>query len=339
MDTRKLFLFSGLVSLAALPSLASAQKTVTVGGEGAWACATSNSPATLSDGITEASADLTFDWDASTHTLWLTVENTSPVEIGVPNPLITSIYFNLPAGAVDDITLLSQSAPGSVHPCFSFDEDENLFDRSNPLKAGCMGAFGARLDIQGIRGAIANADADTLAGPPGSQVIGPATFEFHVDGEGVDTLTSSAFAGAFSMNPPGIYQVNTAIHFQAGGVACVSDFVGNTFECAPAGWMTGEPRIGHTVTFTMAAAPGCHGCLAYSTDPGPSQLGALVLPIGAPAHVLLPGIAPSSGTVSRSITIPQDPTLVGNTYYFAVATISGGGVLEFSEAFDITILP
>lgn len=327
-----------LLTLAAVaPSRASASDTVQVGGTGARACSNTSNPPTLADGVTLASADLDFAWDSIGRVLTLTVENTSAVDPGIPNPLITQVYFNLPMSAVSSVSLLTQTgAAGSPAPAFGFDYDP-LPNVNQNLTSGCMGAFGARLSIRGIKGGIANASADLPGGPPGSAVVGPVIFEFAVDGPGVHSLTANTFASAFSSNPPGTYTVNASVHFQSGGLAGASDKLSNAPVCEPSGWMIGDLRIGQPVTFTMSSAQGCHGCLAYSFTMGTTYFGPLAVPLGTPMYPVFPGRLPASGILEKTVTLPNDPNLVGVTTYFAVITRSPGGMLQTGASWQATI--
>src|SRR5262245_59237058 len=102
-------------ALAALPLFAplAAQHpsthTLIVGGGGALGCQGPEDPPTLSGGVL-ASAQLDLTYDQTTRELTLVVTNQSTVVAGEPNPVVTDISFNTPAGTVTGATLLSQSA-------------------------------------------------------------------------------------------------------------------------------------------------------------------------------------------------------------------------------------
>ncbi|HKB15090.1 MAG TPA: hypothetical protein VKF62_03445, partial [Planctomycetota bacterium] len=105
-------LLAGLLAPMARAGVTSIVKTI--GEPGGASCCESGSRPTLCDGVTPATADVAFTYDDATHTLTLLVENTSPVTSGVPNPLLTALYFNVPAGAVTGLSLVSQT--GSAGP-------------------------------------------------------------------------------------------------------------------------------------------------------------------------------------------------------------------------------
>lgn len=305
------------LTLVALPLAASAQEVVSVGGSGGLACSNANDPPTLDDGITPATGTITFDFDGALDRLTVTVENTSPVTAGVPNPLVTDAWFNLPNGAVTSLTPVSQTDGDGLASSWLISADYDLTDGGNG--AGCMGAFSVHLaNPGGMSQGIANASADTTTGTP---INGPVTFVFDLAGPGVDTLTSLDFAASLSTNPPGSGATNTSLKFQGGGLAGASDKISSAPGCIPGGWMNGEPCIGNTVEFVMSAGAGCHGCLLWSLDPGPTDFGGgLVVPLGFPASPLLVvDPFPGEGFVTLDVTVPNDPIFVGTEIYFVVA--------------------
>jgi hypothetical protein len=315
---------------------------MTIGGAGAFG-SEGGDPPVLNNG-TMATGQMMFAYDDVANTLTLIVSNDSPVVPGEPNPLITDIFFNVPYLACTAITLNSQVGSGGATPSFVLSVDPDLFSNPNPLGADGLGAYNVRLSTPGggIAGAIANPLADTFGGPAGSWVEGPVTFEFSVTGPGVDTLTASSFANSLSQNPPGSTQVTGVFKFQGGGAgASGSAFIGNNPDCEPGGWMVGAPCIGSTVQFVLNTAPGCFGCMAASPDPGPTQVGPFLIPIGMPAFTVVAVFAPPVSVKVKPITIPADPLLVGATIYFTVVTLDpldpvGLGIVD---SFSITIQP
>jgi hypothetical protein len=326
---------AGLV--AWLPAQAT---SVDVGVRGSYGCQGSEDPPRLSNG-TPASATLDFVYDQSTQRLTLRVTNTSPVTVGVANPLITRIAFNLPPGAVTSAQLLSQAGSSGAALAFSASVDGDLFEGPNPNKLACLGDFSVLLDNGGgIQGGIANANADTFGGPPGSQVIGPATFVFRLTGPGVGSVTSGAIANTLSQNAP-YRQATAGVKFQAGGRgAAGSGFISSRSLCAPSLFAIGEPRIGTRIQICANAGRGCHGCVLVSANPGPIRIGNVLLPIGLPIlHTII--LPPFAGTRPNceTLSIPDDPNLRGVRIYFLLIVgdpISGNG--EFSHRLEIVIL-
>lgn len=188
-------------------------------------------PARLSDGVTEAAALYTLRLDRVAATLEVVVENTSPVTSGVPNPVLSSIWFNTPL-AVTGMTLASQTSSGGAAPAFTLSFDADTMTAPNPNGLAPFGAFNVRLSQGGgVSGSIANAAADTLGGPPGSMVTGPVTFLFDLTGN-LAGLTSEDFTRHFSVPPPGNKPTNGAGRFQSGGTMGASGNVSSpATEC------------------------------------------------------------------------------------------------------------
>lgn len=328
-----------LLSLALLDANATAQTThaLTVGETSSVGCQNSQDPPTLDDGITRATAQLDFSYDATSGVLGLDVSNTSPVTTGVPNPVITRIAFNLPTGAVTGATLMMQTAAGGATPAFTLSVDTNLDGNANN-KLGCLGEFNAVLAIPDVKGAIGNPDADTWSSPPGTVVIGPAHFDVQLDGPGIHTLTASNIALTLSQN--GAFPANAAVKFQSGGVAGASGFIGSVSTgCSNNTWVSAPAVIGTKIDLCIGTAFGCHGCVFGSFTPGPVQVGPFTLPVGLPIifEVLLPG---SNGApLCLPISIPADPTLVGQSLYLGVAAAKVGGAVQFSPALTISFQP
>ena len=197
---------------------------VILGGPGSCSSEGFNDPGLLADGITPASAILHMALDTGTNKLTLTVQNTSPVTMGVNNPVLCEIDFNVPV-QVTGMTLSSQTGSGGATPNFTFTFDSDTTSNPNPNVAGPFGAFNAGLvNPMGVNGCIANPLADTLA--PMTLVTGPVVFVFCLTGD-LTGVTASDFANTFSSTPPGNKPSNAAGHFQSGGVAEASAFINN----------------------------------------------------------------------------------------------------------------
>src|SRR5690606_10232594 len=135
-------------------------------------------PATLTAGV-PASARFDFAYDRATGLLTLTVTNTSPIVGNDANPVLTGFFLNLPRGAITGASLVSQSGSGGAPAAFVLSYGENAF------AANCFGDFALRLSAGGTpNGAIANALATNIGGPPGAAVIGPVVFVIQLSGPG-----------------------------------------------------------------------------------------------------------------------------------------------------------
>ena len=342
---------TSIVAAGALASVAQAGVTSvqkTVGEPGGYSCCGPSNPPTLCDGATLATATVQFTYDDAAHALTLLVENTSPVTGGVPNPLLTSLHFNVPPGAVTGLSLLSQAGSGGATPAWSLTFDPDPTSPPNPARLGCLGAFSARLaQGGGLAGALANAAADTLSAPTGSWVIGPLTFVLDVTTAPGAVLDASDFANAFSHNPPGTYHTNLGARFRGGGPHRKHGKLSTSTGCEPSAFLYGTPSLGGTVTFVMSGAPGCCGCLGLSDDPGPTVVPNIpgfpdvVVPLGSPTFVLIPTTPlPSGTTVSVELPIPNVLGLVGATSHFAVGLVDPGtGKLSGSTGSSITVVP
>jgi len=325
---------------------ASVQATVSIatkniGGPGAFSSCGTQTPPVLCDGDTEARTEVRFTFDDVAMTLTLRVTNTSPVERGVPNPVLTNLYFNVPAAAITGMTLFSQQGSGGAAPTWTLSFDNNIFQDPNPNTTSPYGSFNARLiNPSGNLNGIANANADTLGVPPGTAVTGPVTFVLNVTPAAGARVNASTFANAFSYN--GDKQVNVVGRYQAGGPALSTGKISNAPSCGPGAFIYGEPRIGRTITFAMGGQCGCHGCLVISVLPGPTVFpGNLILPIGMPFAVIIPQMdLPATNLITANVTIPNEPALVNTRIYGAVIILSADFTrIEFSTQFDFTILP
>ncbi|MGH7150404.1 MAG: hypothetical protein ACREIU_06895 [Planctomycetota bacterium] len=333
-------------ALATIASAGVTTATKTVGGAGGLSsCGTSNPP-TLCDGVTLASATFDFAYDDVTKILTLTVTNTSPVTAGVPNPLLSQIYFNVPAFAAVGLTLLNQSTEGGgADPGFSLDFDPDLNDEQNGNTAPGFCAFNSKLDhLSETPGGIANALADTISAPEGTYVFGPVTFTFQVGGPSAIGVGAKSYSSSFSQIPPGNFRVNVVGKFKSGGFNDASGALSVTPGCEPGNWMVGTPCLGCPVQFVMCGGTGCFGCLAISTSPGPTVIptptGNLSIPIGMPAAPILIATLPPATCISATLTVPNDPVVIGATFYVANALLHPvTGVLSSADGFSVTIVP
>jgi hypothetical protein len=249
----------------------------------------------------------------------------------------------LPHEAVRQGTLSAQTGSGGARPDFHLADDGNVFTPPN-LRLACMGDFGVLLSVGSIGGGIGNPLADTWAAPPGSVVIGPATFVMRLEGPGVDSLSAQSIALGFSRFAPA-YQVNAACKFQGGGQGGDgSGFISSTFAdigCRPNGWLTGPPRIGTTVGICLNGQPNCAGCFIGSLFPGPTIIGPFRIPIGLPLlfDVFFPPL-PQNSPFCIAVNIPDDRALIGRTIYMALATpgTSLDDLVDFSPRVNFTFV-
>lgn len=342
-----------LAALVATTSLATAQITTAtqfVGGPGGLTSCGAFDPPVLCDGVTRASATVQFTYNAGTNTLTVVVENTSPIAVGVPNPVITGVYFNMAPGGVIAMALTNQTGAGGATPTWVLTVDPDLNLPPNPNVANGFGRFHAQLDGSTVN-AIANPSAPTWAAPPGTVILGPVTYTFAVFPVPGATLNAGTFAHALSNGPNLNRLVNVAVRFQAedppGAVANQgSGIITNPRTCSPSGFMTGIPCLGCPVIFRMSALQICAGCLLVSGDPGPivvvlpAPTGLVSIPIGAPFEVLINTSIPGPTTViTQNAFIPNDPFLVGATVYGTAAMLNlFTGLFSFSDQFQFVIV-
>jgi len=229
--------------------------SIVLGGPGSQSSAGFDDPGLLDDGLTEAAAIYVFTLDIGASTLAVEVTNTSPVLVGVPNPLLTDVFFNVPA-AVTGMTLTTQSAIAGVPPVYALTFDADRTDGLGTLQADGFGAFNVELaDTGNIQGTIANPDADTYTVDGSLLAISPVTFTLSLTGT-LAGLTATDFIEELSHIPPGSRPSYAVAKFQAGGDAGASAFINEGDPCpAPA--------------FTEQLGAGCGGLLtATPTYPG-----------------------------------------------------------------------
>lgn len=311
------------------------QSFVQIGGPGAVGCQFGDPPL-LSGGV-PASAALGFSYDQSTGRLTLTVDNTSPVIAGQSTPIITRIWFNLPLFAVTGLSLVEQHADAGATPNFGLTVDTNTLDGAGSINVNCLGRFGVQLANPGPgpQGGLANPQAVELAGSPGSQVLGRLTVVLQVAAANLAGLNSDSFASTFSQGAA-FAQANAALKFQGAGVGgAESGTIGNAPNCEAAGFIIGEPKLGHTVFIAQNAAPGCFGCVVASLDPGPTQVGPYLIPLGLPAYIISSAFSPPNGVFTFPISIPPDIAYLGLTVYFAF--ITSNPEIDISQSFQFTI--
>jgi len=337
-----------LVLVALLPALALAgasSATKTVGEPGGFSSCGTGHPPTLCDGVTEARARLEFTYFDETSTLAVRVTNISPVIRGVPNPVLTKFWFNVPPLGITNLTQISQFGPAGVIPAWNVQFDPNIFSAPNPVGAPPFGAFNAQMsNPKGFRQAIANAEADTLGIPREEALIGPVTFLFLVSHEPGSSLTASSFVENVSQESQGPNQVNNAGLFVAGGPGLSTGTLSNLPLCVPVAYMVGSPHIGSFIQFVLSGPPGCTGWLVVSTDPGPLVFdvpgqGLLELPVGLPFGVMIPNTTiPRGELVTRTFQIPEEPALVRLFIFGAAVLVDPTGRIGVSPQFRFRLL-
>lgn len=220
------------VLLAFIGSLGQAQKSsaaVLIGGANSCSSEGFNDPGLLNDGLTAASGILTLDLDVGASTLTATVTNTSPVLVGVNNPLITDVYFNTPS-AVTGMSLTGQTSSAGVNPSFTLSFDADLGTGPNPNGADGFGAYSVELaDTGNIGGTLANPDADTYVMPAANLAVSPCTFSFDLTGT-LTGLTAADFLSTLSVGG-GTKNAPATFKYQAGGVAEASAFITDGGNC------------------------------------------------------------------------------------------------------------
>jgi hypothetical protein len=326
-------------SLLLLAGAASGQSVVVIGGAGSYSSEGTYDPGLLGDDLTVASARLVFTLDKPNSRLTLDVQNTSPVITGVPNPVLSRLYFNTPSD-ITGMSLAAQSAAEGT-PTFELTFDASLAN-PNPNGAGFLGAFNVQLDnLAGVGGSIANPDADTFAAP--YVVVGPARFEFVLVGD-LTGVEDTDFVSLLSTTPPGSQNSIAAGHFQAGGERGASAFLGDgdqfcdlTARVDDLGGGCGATLSStlpeHTVPWTMTVQgtlPGARGVLLASM-PTPSS----VIFQGCEVVLHLPTkfrmglfITDANGVATSTTTLPPDPACCGLEVSVQAFMVQNGGLSE-----------
>ncbi len=338
-----------LTVLALLTPLARSQDSaaVPIGGPGSLSSSGFDDPGLLGDGETEARARLEFTLDDAASTLTLVVENLSPVLPGVPNPVITRVYFNAP-GAITGMSLLSQNAAAGTS-AFALSFDGNRLRGVQPNKAGRLGSFSVHLDNgNGIQGGIANALADTL--PAQNLVTGPVTFVIGLQGD-LSQVDAEDFVSERSSNPPGSASVVAAAKFQGGGEKGASAFIGNSEPFCPIASFI-EDLGGGCGARLECTLPMLGELWRGTVDSNvPDALGVLVLSENNPSSTFINGCeilldldstnallffrTDANGDAQLEVLMPtflQSPACCGAEHLVQVAIFSGGRLVEATNA-------
>ncbi len=317
-----------VLSLAILASALSAQQgpttsSLTIGGLGAVGCGTTADPPTL-PGDVPVSGGLHFAYDPATQLLTLVVTNTSTVQAGVANPVVTRVALNLPQLAVTAAALVSQSSAAGAAPNFTLGVDVDQAP-PNSLSAGCLGKYGLFLEAANGTG-IGNDEATVFAFGALSVPVGPVTFVIAITTTSPN-LTAWSFSRSLPVNPPGQPLPNAAFRFKGTGAASSSDWIGSAPTGSPAGWVIGNPISGQSITLVQNGAPGWYGCMVASLLDGPTDVFGLSIPLGLPIFVLMAEVIPANGISTVTIVVPDLPPVVGLEVLGAIATLEVKGAV------------
>ena len=327
----------GVAITFSIPATAQGVTThsVDIGGNNTFSCSGTTNPATLSDGVTEASARIDFSYDSSQGILDLTVVNTSPVVPNVPNPVIDAVAINFPETAVTGAQLVQQRGGSGATPSFAFSVDNDPSQRAL-IGFNCFGNVFALLDARGTVGGIANEAAQTFAGARGSLTLGDTTFRMQLTGPGTRFITARTIALQFSRNQAQL--VNVSASFRDGGAsgAAGGEISSPHDACFPTLWIDAPPKIGTTIGLFASATSECETCVLVSWNPGPSQLSGIDIPIGLPAQFVFQVPRHPEVPVDVRIPIPNNTSLLEGPIYLAIAAVSPTAGLEFSEQFTMT---
>jgi len=345
---RKVTFSSGLALVLALcVSSASAQQmrgALFIGGPGSCSSSGLNDPGLLNDGVTAASSQWGLLLDRENSTLYLRVENTSPVTRGVPNPLLVRFYFNTPP-EVTDMTLVSQSATRDTTPAFVLHFDPDLTTDPNPNSASIFGQFNVFMDNPGgTDGAIANASADALTGT--NPVFGPVIFTFALTGD-VSSLVADDFTTNFSATPPGTKPALGVAKFRNGGVAQSYGYVNESTYCDSAAEvmtlgqgcgavMTATaPTMGSMCTMTVSnSAPNSMGW-AFSSMPGtPSMLQGCQIFVAPPRRMFKVFMTDDDGNATFEAPVPvffNSPECCGASFALQSIVFTNSGAIPLGN--------
>ncbi len=353
--------FSSLGAALLASSMLSAQDSVIVIG-GANSCGSngSSNPGTLDDGITEASARFVFHLDTQASQLTLTVENTSKVLPLIPNPVLTDVFFNVPP-AITGMSVASQMGSGGATLAFALSFDGDLTTSPNPNGANGFGAYSVQLSTPGggVQGGIANPAASIWLAPPGSLVIGPATFVFDLTGD-LSGLTAFSFNSLFSVIPPGNKPAVGAAKFQAGGLLGASGFISPGDFCpieaesADIGGGCGAstlsstpPFMGQNATVSLTNAPAlvCGTVLGSPSGAAPTLFrGCLIMLDLNQAMRVQTFVTDANGEFSFEVPIPsfaESPQCCGQSFVIQGALLDNQGgrkvFLEMTNAVQVTL--
>jgi hypothetical protein len=340
------------IALAGVSSGQVSSSQLSIGGVGAFGCLQpAQSPPVLANGAI-GTGECMFSYNQLTQVLTLTVSNTSPVVPNEQNPVIRRVYVNLPALAVANAVLISQTGSGGPAPTWTLAIDTDITNNTGSIDVGCFGHFGLRLSDQGgIEGCIANPAAPLNPSWAGSMVIGPVTFEIQIIGSSLaaSSLIASSFSSSLAYNPGSSDYVNAAFRFQpgsSGGTDVTDDSDENVISSrpvadggSPAGWIVGTPAAGQNVTLVMAGTPGWEACMVASLDPGPIVIAGITFPIGPDWVPLLTTQIPGVGFVLANVLIPTGGAELGGltVYGLVVAASSNIRTISVSEQFSVLI--
>ena len=261
---------ASLLALATFGGGSVSQDALTIGGPGSCSSEGTQDPGLLSDDETPASAEVVFTLDTGAAVLTLDVTNTSPVTSGVKNPLLTRLYFNVPA-AVTGMSLVGQSAEAGVTPEYELD--------FGPQGAGLFGSFDACLhDTGNIQGTIANENADTWTVGADKLALGTVSFTLELEGD-LAGLTASDFTELLSTIPPGSKPSHAVGKFQAGGPDDASAYLNQGETCDVAG---SSESLGTPCGGTLSIVHGLPGGSAVVDYQGSTPLGLAALYYSAP---------------------------------------------------------
>ncbi|MEQ8768767.1 MAG: hypothetical protein RL885_32980 [Planctomycetota bacterium] len=284
-----------------------------IGGAGSFGSNGSFDPGTLDDGSTLASANVTLTYDSNAKTLTIDLENTSPVFVGEPNPLLTELFVSFPR-AVTGVMFADlnwNTSPTGPRLELSFDPDVLIGIQHND---SAFGAFSLRLSAStGMPGGFANAAADTINADPADVHAGPASIKLHLLGN-LEGLEAEFFARAFSYTTGGVQASHLAGSFEKGGPAgTAAGLITDTLpDCAPLLQWDEPPMINHDFTFIFSAKQGCHGCAVWSSGKQETPItDQFSLQIGPDLHEFYVLTLNDSAYHKLTIPIPNNPGLVG----------------------------
>ncbi len=297
--------------------------TLNIGGPGSHGSNGSSDPGTLDDGATEATATLTFHFNDASNTLTIDLENTSPVSVGVANPLLTELYLSMPrqvTGAIFADLQWNQSPTGPKLE-LSFDPDVLIGIQHND--SGAFGAFSLKLTTgTGLPDGFANAAADTIAADPADVHFGPASIKILLQGN-LDGIEAEFFARAFSYTTGGLQAAHVAAGFEKGGPSTTAaGLITDELDgCAPLLFWDEPPMINHDFSFIFSGKQGCHGCAIWSTGKEETPItDTFSLLIGPDLHMFYVFEFNDSAYQTLTFAIPNNPALVGMV--FAVQWVS-----------------
>ncbi len=325
------------LALSLLSTAAAAQSLVSFGPSSPACDGTLSS--LLPDG-SSASALTSFNYDPANGQLQLTVHNTTTIRPGIADAVITRLYFNIPTGTVDTVSIIDQVGSAGAAPTFSVGFDSDAGDNSNPNRADCFGAFNVRLAAPSPNLGIANAQTDMVCGlKPSDWVVGPVTFTLQLTGPGTAGLTSEVFAATPSQLPLA-RETAVAVKFDAADCTGYATLASDD-TCRTAVFLRGDANIGESLEVCVTGGNGCASRLGCSFLPGPTLYKNMIVPIGMPTITVLElGDFTAPVTELRyPLSIPLNNIFVGVSLYWANVTYPDNDISQFSfsEATSFTI--